>query len=177
MELRQKFVGTIAWDVFDFITFGVFENKKNKTAVYLEEDEQRRNDPTHQADANSQAPKTEVNKTNNERKRKMSVSPDEVRELKKKVQELEGKKEDKHPKDEGTTVKDVPVERQEEGPNEQPKNASEKVIGEDTARPEEQGEKNQTINENESASNGSTKDSEKVEKSKEAKESGSSDKE
>jgi hypothetical protein len=35
------------WDVFDFLTFGVFENKKNKTAVYLEEDQKFRNDFSH----------------------------------------------------------------------------------------------------------------------------------
>lgn len=29
-ELREKFVGTVLWDIFDFITFGVFEKKKSK---------------------------------------------------------------------------------------------------------------------------------------------------
>ncbi len=48
--MKEKFIGTIAWDVFDFVTFGVFENKKNKTAVYLEEDEKKRNDPSLNAD-------------------------------------------------------------------------------------------------------------------------------
>jgi hypothetical protein len=30
--------------MFDFVTFGVFENKKNKTAVYLEEEDKKKND-------------------------------------------------------------------------------------------------------------------------------------
>ena len=39
MGTQQKFIGNLLWDVFDLITFGVFEKKESKEKKEQEEKE------------------------------------------------------------------------------------------------------------------------------------------
>ena len=52
--MREKFVGTVLWDVFDFLTFGVFEKKKDKSDQAKADKEKKDRDPSHQANETSQ---------------------------------------------------------------------------------------------------------------------------